>query len=751
MPENIDFSKLNEPQRQAVLTTEGPLLILAGAGSGKTRVLTMRIAHIIRDKGVRPYNILAITFTNKAAKEMRERLEGMLGEESKDIWVATFHSMCARILRRDIEKLGYTRSFTIYDEEATMSLIKETIKKMDLSDKVYVPKDIKYIISDAKNRMLSANEWFSQSDKDFKASRIHDIFISYENALKANNALDFDDLLIKTLELFAANPPVLDYYRRKFMYISVDEYQDTNVPQYMLVKLLSGEYGNVCVVGDDDQSIYSWRGADIRNILEFEKDFGGCTTIKLEQNYRSTGHILEAANSVIRNNFGRKQKRLWSDKPMGELVQDVTVRDERHEARLCVTEMGKLIKDYKVPPNEIAVLYRTNAQSRVIEEHLVRAGLPYRVYSGHKFYDRKEIKDIIAYMQLIANPSDEVSLLRIINMPRRGIGDVTIDMLMDAAIDNGESLCGVILDTELVPGLKPKVKASIDQFGELLTDLFAAKEMLSVDELVRKIVIDSGYKAQFEFKTDDESIARLENINELIGAVERFVSESEDTSLEAFLENVALVSDSDEIGEHGAITLMTMHSAKGLEFEHVYILGAEENIFPSNRSLTDPDRLEEERRLCYVAITRGKKRVSIVHAKQRSLYGMSQMNPPSRFLKEIDPSHKKVRDLASGLDGDTPQRNSMSSGAQAQIRRPQMPKAAPKNASFNSSFNSGSAKIDGTKSQDYKIGDKVSHPTFGNGTVIAVRGEGSKQMVKVAFENRGFKDLAAAIAPLTRL
>jgi DNA helicase-2/ATP-dependent DNA helicase PcrA len=451
----LNLSGLNPPQKQAVLTTEGPVLIFAGAGSGKTRVLTYRIAHLIADQGVMPSHILAITFTNKAAKEMRERLSAILGSAAEPVWVSTFHAMCARILRRDIEKLGYTRQFSIYDDDDSMRVVKDALKALNLSDKLYAPRELRSIISDCKNKMLSAQDFLASSNRDFRAQKIHDVFVWYEKALKQNNALDFDDLLIKTLELFVQHPPVLDYYRQRFYYIHVDEYQDTNMPQYQLVHLLAGGHGNVCVVGDDDQSIYSWRGADIRNILEFEKDYPGCTSIKLEQNYRSTGHILSAANGVIAHNMGRKRKKLWTDKPLGEPVCDVAVRDEHEEARFVVRDILKQIAA-GAKPGDCAVLYRVNAQSRVMEEHLVQSGIAYRVYGGLRFYDRAEVKDLLAYMRVISNPDDGASLLRIINTPRRAIGETTIAYLQQCALGLEESLCTVVMDLSAAPDLKAR-------------------------------------------------------------------------------------------------------------------------------------------------------------------------------------------------------------------------------------------------------------------------------------------------------
>lgn len=760
----LNLSGLNPPQKQAVLTTEGPVLIFAGAGSGKTRVLTYRIAHLIADQGVMPSHILAITFTNKAAKEMRERLSAILGSAAEPVWVSTFHAMCARILRRDIEKLGYTRQFSIYDDDDSMRVVKDALKALNLSDKLYAPRELRSIISDCKNKMLSAQDFLASSNRDFRAQKIHDVFVWYEKALKQNNALDFDDLLIKTLELFVQHPPVLDYYRQRFYYIHVDEYQDTNMPQYQLVHLLAGGHGNVCVVGDDDQSIYSWRGADIRNILEFEKDYPGCTSIKLEQNYRSTGHILSAANGVIAHNMGRKRKKLWTDKPLGEPVCDVAVRDEHEEARFVVRDILKQIAA-GAKPGDCAVLYRVNAQSRVMEEHLVQSGIAYRVYGGLRFYDRAEVKDLLAYMRVISNPDDGASLLRIINTPRRAIGETTIAYLQQCALGLEESLCTVVMDLSAAPDLKARAREAVERFSQLLLDLMAKKEVLPLGEFARAVVEDTGYLAQYEGKTDDESVTRVQNVREFIGSVEKYAQDTPEATLESFLENVALVSGGDEEdGEMSArVALLTVHAAKGLEFPYVYVLGMEDGVFPGTRSMTEPDRLEEERRLCYVAITRAEKQCVLLHARTRMLFGMSQYNRPSRFLREIAAADKTEVDLSGpdraagferrvgGQNNSAPGRNfagsdfGLSARSGAAGVRPQKPAAAP-----SAPLGVVHAQKTAGPAPAFKTGDRVSHPTFGAGTVVAVSGSGAGMRVDVAFENRGVKKLVASIAPLSK-
>lgn len=765
----LDLKSLNPPQREAVLKTEGPVLIFAGAGSGKTRVLTYRIAHLIADKGVLPANILAITFTNKAAKEMRERLSSLLGHAADAVWVSTFHAMCAKILRRDIEKLGYTRQFSIYDDDDSLRVIKDALKALNLSDKLYAPREIRYIISDCKNRMLSASDFLASSRRDFRAQKIHDLFVWYEKALKQNNALDFDDLLIKTLELFVQHPPVLDYYRQRFHYIHVDEYQDTNMPQYQLVHLLSGYHNNVCVVGDDDQSIYSWRGADIRNILEFEKDYPGAASIKLEQNYRSTGHILSAANGVIGHNQGRKSKRLWTDKPLGEPVFDVAVRDEHHEARYVVEDILKQLAS-GAKGGDCAVLYRVNAQSRVMEEHLVQSGIPYRVYGGLRFYDRAEVKDILAYMRLISNPDDGASLLRIINTPRRAIGDSTVAYLQQCANQLSESLCSVVMDVDAsAPDLKARAKDAVVRFAQLVLDLMAKKEVLSVGEFAKAIVADTGYLTQYEGKTDDESVAKVQNVREFLGSVEKYEQDTPDATLESFLENVALVSAGEEQDDavSARVALLTVHAAKGLEFKYVYVLGMEDGVFPGARSMTEPDKLEEERRLCYVAITRAEKQCVLLHARTRMLFGSSQYNRPSRFLREISARDKQELDLSTdtrganrsigrstGNDffassGGSGGRNFAGSdfGLSSTPKRTAPVSEKPRTARPMGDIHAKPAQV----YVSFTVGERVSHPTFGNGTVISVAGSGAGMRVDVAFENRGVKKLVASIAPLTKL
>ena len=574
----MDLNALNLQQRLAVETTEGPLLVLAGAGSGKTRVLTYRVAKLIED-GVPPWKILAITFTNKAAREMAARIAALAGAEASEVWVSTFHACCARILRRDIEKLGYKRQFAIYDEDDRLTLIKSILKELDLSDKEYPPRQVRAVISDAKNRLLTPAEWLKDAGDSFRNKHLSEVYTRYEDGLRANNALDFDDLLLKTLELFAAQPPVLDYYRNRFDYILVDEYQDTNAAQYELVRLLAGEKRNLCVVGDDDQSIYGWRGADIRNILDFEKDFPDAKVVKLERNYRSTANILDAANQVIAHNQGRKEKALWTEAGEGEKITLYRALDERDEAAYIASMARQASQKYGA--GQVAVLYRTNAQSRVLEEAFVRSGTAYRVYGGLKFYDRKEVKDLIAYMRAIVNPDDDVSTRRIINEPKRAIGDATVEALLEYGRENELSLLGAALDVDNV-ALSTRAASAVRGFSELMIDLTEALYEQKPSEFLDTLLQKTGYARQFEANPSDENTARLENIEELRGAVSEFERLNPEGGMTDFLENVALMTDLDNMEERpGAVTLMTLHAAKGLEFDVVFLAGMEENIFPS--------------------------------------------------------------------------------------------------------------------------------------------------------------------------
>ncbi len=760
----MDLSMLNPQQRLAAETLEGPVLILAGAGSGKTRALTCRVANLM-DHGVPAWSILALTFTNKAAKEMKERIMQLVGDQAEDAWISTFHSTCAKILRRDIEKLGYARSFAIYDDDDQGAVIKEILKRFNIDEKFLPPREIKAKISDAKNKLMSPDEWFAKSERDYRSQMLHDVFVEYESRLKALNALDFDDLLVKTLTLLAEHPPVLDYYRNKFRYVLVDEYQDTNYAQYMLVKLLTDRSRNLCVVGDDDQSIYGWRGADIRNILDFEKDYPDAVVIKLEQNYRSTANILDAANQVIAHNAGRKEKALWTEAGEGESIKLFCAGDEREEAAWVADRIRQLNKHGEAY-GHMAVLYRTNAQSRVIEEMLMRSGIPYKVFGGQKFYDRKEVRDVIAYLRVIVNPTDDVSLRRIINVPKRSIGETTVQELANHARENEMPLYSAL--TDMPESLSARPRKCVGDFFMLMTMLVAMKESLPLSDFVKLLIEKTGLMEQYQKEDTDESRARVENIQEFMGAVEEFARAEPDATLEDYLENVALVTDMDrEENERGYITLMTLHSAKGLEFPTVFMVGLEEGIFPSARSLMDENRVEEERRLCYVGITRAQRRLFISRANQRMLYNQVNHNPPSRFLDEI-PTRLLEDEWAQRKENafrNAPQPQARggyvsnyglrSTPAMADLGKPKLTLGG--NALGIPGVQKGFApskarQFAGSAMQSlFQRGDRVMHRKFGEGRVVALVGNGADARIQIEFTAYGVKEFALSIAPIVKL
>jgi len=803
----MNLQDLNKEQRLAAQTLEGPLLVLAGAGSGKTRALTYRVANLI-DHGVPAWSIMAITFTNKAAAEMRERIEKLVGPSAADVWVSTFHAGCAKILRRDIEKLGYTRSFTIYDDDDQMSALKEILKRLNIDEKYLPPREIKSKISDAKNKLLGPQEWFAESDRDFRSQQIQDVYSAYEEKLKSSNALDFDDLIVKTLELFANHPPVLEAYQHKFRYIHVDEYQDTNYAQYMLVRLLAQHSRNLCVVGDDDQSIYGWRGADIRNILDFEKDFPDATVIKLEQNYRSSANILDAANQVIALNENRKDKALWTEEGPGEMIKLYRAGDEREEAAF-VCEQIRMLALQGEDVSRSAVLYRTNAQSRVIEEAFVQSGIRYRMYGGLRFYDRKEVKDILAYLRVMVNPADDISLRRIINVPKRSIGDTTVTELARYAAEQEMPLLSACMDIPETIGSRGR--KSVEKFSELMMGLSMMAETMSLTELVQYVIDTTGLESQYTKEDNDENRARVENIREFVGAVKEFEEKADNPTLSDYLENVALVSDLDAMTEDGgAVTMMTLHSAKGLEFPNVFMVGMEENLFPSMRSRDDTARMEEERRLCYVGITRARERLYFSHASRRMLYNQMQFNDRSRFIDDIPP--RVMEDVSvrrepfgmpvgerRGAFGRTAQdgawrqpawSKSSSYGAQPQSTGGAwQPKTAYQTAiptgqkqSF-SAWSRGGAGMGNTErvggvqvsgvqrgmgAQQPKVvqsaahemakpslfaaGDHVMHKKFGRGAVVRVSGSGSDARIMIRFDDTrvGVKEFALSIAPIIK-
>ena len=761
----MDLSMLNPQQRLAAETLEGPVLILAGAGSGKTRALTCRVANLL-DHGVPAWNILALTFTNKAAKEMKERISAMVGNQAEEAWISTFHSTCARMLRRDIEKLGYTRSFVIYDDDDQKAVLKEILKRLNIDEKFLPTRELSSKISDAKNKLMGPDEWFRESQKDYRCQMIHNVFVEYETRLKANNALDFDDLLVKTLELLADHPPVLESYRKRFRYVMVDEYQDTNYAQYMMIKLLTDESRNLCVVGDDDQSIYGWRGADIRNILDFEKDYPDATVIKLEQNYRSSANILDAANQVIAHNAGRKEKALWTEKGPGEKLHLYAAGDERDEAAWIagrIRQFNKAGEKY----GSCAVLYRTNAQSRVIEEMLMRSGIPYKVFGGLKFYDRKEVRDVVAYLRVIVNPADDVSLRRIINVPKRAIGDTTVQELMQHAMDNGMPLYSALSDMPDSLGARPR--KNISEFFMLMTMLMAMKEAMPLSEFVPMLVEKTGLMEQYKKEDTDEARSRVENIQEFLGAVEEYCKSTENPTLEDYLENVALVTDLDQAEDlgKGYVTLMTLHASKGLEFPIVFLTGLEEGIFPSSRSLMEEDRMEEERRLCYVGITRAQHKLFISRAQQRMLYNQVNHNAPSRFLDEI-PERLLIDEAAvirSGFDARAPQQRPAARPGYG--NRPQQRPVARPGMGMGGSASIGGLNIPGVQKgfvgsaarsavpnamqNLYKPGDRVRHLKFGEGNVLSVTGSGAQARIRIEFTAYGEKEFALSVVPIVKL
>ena len=732
----VNINELNPIQREAVLHTEGPLLILAGAGSGKTRVLTYRIAYLIKEKGVYPGNIAAITFTNKAAKEMKERIEKLVGEGSEGIWAGTFHSICVRMLRRDADKIGYTRSFVIYDSSDQLTLIKQCLKELNYNEKNFPPKAIQAEISKAKNELINSEQYSKKNQGDFRLSKTANIYSLYQKKLMQNNAVDFDDIIVKTIELFDKNLDILEYYQRKFKYILVDEYQDTNTAQYQLISLLAGFHQNLCVVGDDDQSIYGWRGADIRNILDFEKQYKQTKMIKLEQNYRSTQNILDAANNVISNNNGRKNKKLWTENESGEKINLFCAYDEHDEARFVTDKIVDSIKNEGTEYYDFAILYRTNAQSRVFEESLIRQSIPYRIIGGHKFYDRKEIKDIIAYLRVIQNSNDSVSSRRIINVPRRGIGDTTLDRIEQYANHNELSLFDSLLIAEGVD----RAQARLRQFVELINEFISKKEEMPVTQLIEMILDKTGYMQELQNEGTVESETRIENLKEFKSVALEFEQKSEDQSLETFLAGISLISDLDNYQEkENAVVLMTLHSAKGLEYPVVFLCGMEEGIFPSFQSTIDEMKIEEERRICYVGITRAMRTLFITHAKSRTLYGNTGYNSPSRFIREI-PENLLFKDGIKKNQNQvqTHKRNSDTESIFSQSFKEKFSSIATSKDTGNSS----------NSSANYKVGDKVEHRKFGIGTILDVQPMGSDQMLKINFQGAGVKQLMAGFAAM---
>ncbi|MCG1122735.1 DNA helicase PcrA [Staphylococcus epidermidis] len=724
---NALVKNMNSEQSEAVRTTEGPLLIMAGAGSGKTRVLTHRIAYLLDEKDVSPYNILAITFTNKAAKEMKARVEHLVGEEAQVIWMSTFHSMCVRILRRDADRIGIERNFTIIDPTDQKSVIKDVLKSENIDSKRFEPRMFIGAISNLKNE-LKTPEDVQKEANDFHSQMVATVYKGYQRQLSRNEALDFDDLIMTTINLFERVPETLEYYQNKFQYIHVDEYQDTNKAQYTLVKLLANKFKNLCVVGDSDQSIYGWRGADIQNILSFEEDYPEAKTIFLEQNYRSTKNILNAANEVIKHNSERKPKGLWTANSGGDKIQYYEAMTERDEAEYVVKEIMKHQRSGK-KYSEMAILYRTNAQSRVLEETFMKSNIPYTMVGGQKFYDRKEIKDLLSYLRVIANSNDDISLQRIINVPKRGIGPSSVEKIQTYALQNNISMFDALAEVDFI-GLSKKVTQECISFYEMIQNLIKEQEFLEISEIVDEVLQKSGYRDMLDREQSIESRSRLENLDEFMSVPKDYEENTplEEQSLINFLTDLSLVADIDEADTQNGVTLMTMHSAKGLEFPIVFIMGMEESLFPHIRAIKSEDdhEMEEERRICYVAITRAEELLYITNATTRMLFGRSQSNMPSRFLKEIP------EDL---LDSHTGQK-----------RQTIYPKSQPKRG-FSKRTTSTKKQV---SSSDWKVGDKVMHKAWGEGMVSNVNEKNGSVELDIIFKSEGPKRLLAQFAPITK-
>ncbi|MCI9052686.1 MAG: DNA helicase PcrA [Lachnospiraceae bacterium] len=728
------YESLNINQQEAVLCTEGPVLILAGAGSGKTRVLAHRIAYLIEEKNVNPWNILAITFTNKAAGEMRERVDKIVTYGSESIWVSTFHSACVRILRRYIDRIGFDNKFTIYDTDDQKTVMKDVCKRLEVDTKTYKEASFLAAISKAKDQMITPEEYFVNAGGDMAQKKIAEVYKEYQTQLRKNNALDFDDLLCMTVQLFQTNPEVLESYQNRFRYIMVDEYQDTNMVQFQFIHLLAQKYKNLCVVGDDDQSIYKFRGANIQNILGFEQIFPDTKVIKLEQNYRSTGNILDAANTVIENNTARKKKTLWTEQGEGEKIRVIQCETANDEAEMIVQEIKERVDKEEFCYKDCALLYRTNAQSRILEEQFIKANIPYKVIGGINFYARKEIKDLLSYLKTIENGKDDLAVRRIINVPKRGIGSTTIDKIQDYALAHDISFFEALKIADKIPTIGRSV-VKLEGFVNLIRVFQSKIGYISLTELLEEIIKETGYRIELEAEGTEEALGRLENIDELISKMADYEENTEDASLSGFLEEVALIADVDNLDDTtDYVVLMTLHSAKGLEFPKVFLCGLEDGLFPSYLSVTsdDPSDLEEERRLCYVGITRAMESLTISAAKQRMYRGETQYRKPSRFLKEVP---KRV------VEGIT--------------REPKI-KEMPRNNIYYSAREAFRAKpfesktLSGNK-LEYEIGDRVFHIKFGTGIVLDIKAGGRDYEVTVDFEKAGTKKMFASFAKLKKL
>ena len=765
------FAGLNPAQKQAVEHTDGPLLIMAGAGSGKTKVLTCKVANLLA-KGVSPWSILAITFTNKAATEMRERVDRMIGEGAKDVWLSTFHSFCARFLRREVEATGmYKRNFVIYDSSDSQVVIKDCLKELNLDPKQYAPSSIQNAISNAKNQLMGSKAMARDADNFFQ-QKVAEVYALYAKKLRTNNAMDFDDLLMVSVLLLEEHEEIRVKYQNRFKYILVDEYQDTNGAQYQLTKILAAKHHNLCVVGDADQSIYGWRGADIRNIMDFEEDYPEARTIKLEQNYRSTKNILAAANAVIEHNINRKKKELWTENATGEKLTIYEARDERDEAEFIATTVMKQKTIFNASYGDMAVLYRTNAQSRVVEETFMRRGIPYTMVGGLKFYDRKEIKDILAYLRVIYNPLDTVSLLRIINVPKRGLGATTVAKLADFAENNGLTLFDVISSEETlsqIPGITARIKKPLELFSTFIFQFMGYQSNMRIDDLIEKVLEESGYLRELQEEKKPENESRIENLKEFVGVARDFQKTEDNPNLENFLSTLSLVSDIDNADmEDDRITLMTLHSAKGLEFPTVFMVGMEEGLFPHSRTLMDDNEIEEERRTCYVGITRAQRKLYLTCAHQRTIYGKTSMSTPSRFLDEIPEEYTERlvprvnaygfananhygAQQRSGTMTFRPSASQMGSGANFSDKAKSALEVmnAMQKRGVNVQPKTGVIRPD--TSVKWKVGDKAQHGKWGVGTVVSVKGEGEEVELKIAFPGQGVKGLMQKYAPISKV
>lgn len=748
---------LNDRQLEAVSYTEGPLLILAGAGSGKTRVLTYKIAYLIEQGIVQPWQILAITFTNKAAKEMKERALSLI-ENANDVWLGTFHSICVKILKREIELLGYGRDFNIFDELDKEKLVKEVLKKLNMDEKKFVPSSIAYEISKAKDNMIMPDAYTRDAAGDYRKEQIAKVYTIYQKEMKSYNAIDFDDIIMLTVKLFLDHPDRLAYYQNKFRYVLVDEYQDTNKIQFTLISLIASAHGNICVVGDESQSIYGWRGADISNILNFENEFFGAKIIKLEENYRSTQTILKAANEVIKNNSAKIDKNLWTKNLVGEKIKYFSANNEYAEVEYVIDQIDEMCRKEKKTYSNFAVLFRTNAQARVIEDVFMKTGTPYKLIGGLKFYSRKEIKDLTSYLKLLQNPNDAIALKRIINVPKRGIGDSAVDKLVEVADFRGLSLFDVIKDSSNYKDVRSS--GNIMFFRDIMLDLLSKKDKLPVSELMKEILKVTGYEAMLNEEDSKEAENRMENLMEYIGVAMEFEKENADNTLADFLESIALVADVDNLEEGTeAVTLMTMHSAKGLEFDVVFLVGMEEGLFPSKRSLDEDERAEEERRLCYVGITRARQKVYVSSASKRTMYGSTSYTIPSRFISEIpedlfDESIEKK---------EKPSRNN--EFLNNEYARSSAVKTTKITGSYGASSKNGfglsvdsflsnitnKASVVSNETKDiskYSVGSKIKHKKFGIGVICNIEPEGDDLKLEINFETSGFKRLMAKFTPL---